>query len=98
MTQADMDIGPGMFGLRTDAAVRSFQTQSALPSMGYYGPQTQVARAPQPGVPVSSPSSSSPGAVRPEKTAVVGAPLGDGTAEGALTSSKDQMPGGTLQG
>jgi peptidoglycan hydrolase-like protein with peptidoglycan-binding domain len=98
MTQADMDTGPGIFGLRTDAAVRSFQTQSGLPSTGTYGPQTQAALAAKLGVPVSSPSSSSSGTVPPEKTSVIGAPLGDGTAAGALTWSKDQMPGGTLQG
>jgi peptidoglycan hydrolase-like protein with peptidoglycan-binding domain len=96
MTQADMDTGPGTFGPRTEAAVRSFQAKNGLPQTGYYGPQTNDALSRALGAPSSTTTDAS--GVPPEKTSVIGAPLGDGTAEGALTWSKDQMPGGTLLG
>ena len=51
MTQEDMDTGPGIFGPRTEAALKAYQDSLGLPSTGFYGPQTResLAQAAQPG-------------------------------------------------
>jgi peptidoglycan hydrolase-like protein with peptidoglycan-binding domain len=43
MTQAQMNTGPGIFGTRTDAALRAFQRSENLVADGIYGPKTQQA-------------------------------------------------------
>ncbi|KFE72096.1 peptidoglycan-binding protein [Hyalangium minutum] len=43
MTQAQMDTGPGTFGPQTEASLKRFQTDSGVPSTGYYGPMTREA-------------------------------------------------------
>ncbi|MCD9185618.1 MAG: peptidoglycan-binding protein [Pyrinomonadaceae bacterium] len=43
MTQAQMNTGPGIFGSRTDNALRDFQRSKGLTADGIYGPLTQAA-------------------------------------------------------
>lgn len=43
MTQAQMNTGPGIFGSRTDAALRAFQRSSHLVADGIYGPKSRAA-------------------------------------------------------
>lgn len=43
MTQAQMNTGPGIFGRRTDAALRNFQRSKNLVVDGIYGPRTRAA-------------------------------------------------------
>ena len=45
MTQAQMNTGPGVFGPRTEAAVKAFQSSHGIQATGYYGPQTRAAFA-----------------------------------------------------
>jgi peptidoglycan hydrolase-like protein with peptidoglycan-binding domain len=64
LSQAQMDTGPGIFGEQTEAALRSFQSASGVPSTGYYGPMTRDAmtQALSGAKPTPPPSSSIPGA------------------------------------
>ncbi len=43
MSQADMNTGPGIFGPRTEAALKAFQSANGVPATGYYGPLTRTA-------------------------------------------------------
>lgn len=43
MSQAQMNTGPGIFGRRTDAALRNFQRSKNLVVDGIYGPKTRAA-------------------------------------------------------
>ena len=43
MTQEQMNTGPGIFGPRTEAALRAFQRDHGLEVDGIYGPRTQAA-------------------------------------------------------
>lgn len=43
MTQAQMNTGPGIFGPRTDRALRAFQQSKGLGVDGIYGPRSQSA-------------------------------------------------------
>lgn len=43
MTQAEMNTGPGIFGPRTDDALRDFQRSRNLTADGIYGPLTRAA-------------------------------------------------------
>ena len=43
MTQAQMNTGPGIFGPRTEAALRHFQRNRGLVADGIYGPKSQAA-------------------------------------------------------
>lgn len=43
MTQAQMNTGPGIFGPRTDRALRAFQQSKGLGVDGIYGPRSQAA-------------------------------------------------------
>ncbi|WP_414641263.1 LysM peptidoglycan-binding domain-containing protein [Archangium sp.] len=43
MTQAEMNTGPGVFGPKTEAALKEFQAKHGVPNTGYYGPLTRAA-------------------------------------------------------
>lgn len=43
LTQSAMNTGPGVFGSRTDAALRAFQRSENLTADGIYGPRTRAA-------------------------------------------------------
>ena len=43
MTQAEMNTGPGVFGPRTEAALKKFQAANNVKNTGYYGPLTRAA-------------------------------------------------------
>ncbi|WP_422723938.1 peptidoglycan-binding protein [Hyalangium rubrum] len=43
MTAAEMRTGPGVFGPRTEDALKEFQKKHGVPSTGYYGPLTRAA-------------------------------------------------------
>jgi predicted chitinase/LysM repeat protein len=43
MSQAEMNTGPGVFGPRTQSALKEFQAKHGVPSTGYYGPLTRAA-------------------------------------------------------
>jgi predicted chitinase/LysM repeat protein len=43
MTAAEMRTGPGVFGPRTESALKEFQAKHKVPSTGYYGPLTRAA-------------------------------------------------------
>jgi N-acetylmuramoyl-L-alanine amidase len=43
MTAAQVSTGPGIFGLKTEAAVKKFQADKKLPTTGYYGDMTHAA-------------------------------------------------------
>ena len=45
MSAAEMATGPGVFGPRTDAAVKRFQVSQGIQPSGYYGPKTRAALA-----------------------------------------------------
>mgnify|MGYP001322700553 CR=1 FL=1 len=43
LRQADMSTGPGIYGPRTEAAVRAFQAANGISQTGFYGPLTRAA-------------------------------------------------------
>ncbi|MFP2910324.1 transglycosylase SLT domain-containing protein [Pyxidicoccus sp. 3LFB2] len=43
MTQAEMNTGPGIFGPRTQDALKEFQAANGVKNTGYYGPLTRAA-------------------------------------------------------
>jgi predicted chitinase len=43
LTQKEMNTGPGVFGPRTEAALKEFQQAHGVPATGYYGPKTRAA-------------------------------------------------------
>ncbi|MFE8595776.1 peptidoglycan recognition protein family protein [Archangium violaceum] len=43
MTKAQVATGPGIFGPKTEAAVKKFQADKKLPTTGYYGDMTHAA-------------------------------------------------------
>lgn len=43
MTKAQVATGPGIFGMKTEAAVKKFQADKKLPTTGYYGELTHAA-------------------------------------------------------
>jgi len=43
LSQADMNTGPGIFGSRTEAALKAFQSSKGLTADGVYGGQTRAA-------------------------------------------------------
>ncbi|MFP2910041.1 N-acetylmuramoyl-L-alanine amidase [Pyxidicoccus sp. 3LFB2] len=43
MTKAQVATGPGIFGLKTETAVKKFQADKKLPTTGYYGELTHAA-------------------------------------------------------
>ncbi len=43
LTQKEMNTGPGIFGPRTEAALKEFQEKAHVPATGYYGPKTRAA-------------------------------------------------------
>ncbi|MFP2957563.1 transglycosylase SLT domain-containing protein [Myxococcus sp. 1LA] len=43
MTQAEMNTGPGVFGPRTESALKEFQAANNVKNTGYYGPLTRAA-------------------------------------------------------
>jgi predicted chitinase len=45
LTQKEMNTGPGVFGPRTEAALKEFQREHNVPATGYYGPLTRKAFA-----------------------------------------------------
>jgi peptidoglycan hydrolase-like protein with peptidoglycan-binding domain len=45
MTQEEMDTGPGIFGPRTEHALKAYQAELGLPATGFYGPQTRESLA-----------------------------------------------------
>lgn len=64
MTKAEMATGPGIFGPRTEAALKRFQSRHGVQATGYFGPQTRAALTkalgnPSAAAPAPPPSSSS---------------------------------------
>ncbi|MFL5343810.1 MAG: LysM peptidoglycan-binding domain-containing protein [Hyalangium sp.] len=43
LTQKEMNTGPGIFGPRTESALKEFQQKHGVPATGYYGPKTRAA-------------------------------------------------------
>ncbi|WP_164014593.1 transglycosylase SLT domain-containing protein [Pyxidicoccus trucidator] len=43
MTEAEMKTGPGIFGPRTEQALKEFQADNGVKNTGYYGPLTRAA-------------------------------------------------------
>ncbi|MDY7231355.1 glucosaminidase domain-containing protein [Hyalangium rubrum] len=43
LTQADMSTGPGIFGPKTEAALKKFQADNGVDAIGIYGPKTRAA-------------------------------------------------------
>jgi N-acetylmuramoyl-L-alanine amidase len=43
LTKAQVSTGPGIFGAKTEAAVKKFQADHKLPTTGFYGEQTHAA-------------------------------------------------------
>jgi predicted chitinase/murein DD-endopeptidase MepM/ murein hydrolase activator NlpD len=43
MSQAEMNTGPGIFGPKTESALKEFQAANGVPNTGYYGPLTRAA-------------------------------------------------------
>jgi predicted chitinase len=43
MSQAEMNTGPGVFGPKTESALKEFQAAHGVPNTGYYGPKTRAA-------------------------------------------------------
>ncbi len=43
MTQAEMSTGPGIFGPKTEAALKEFQAANGVDAIGRYGPKTRAA-------------------------------------------------------
>ncbi|OYT70888.1 MAG: hypothetical protein CFK52_09695 [Chloracidobacterium sp. CP2_5A] len=43
LSQSDMNTGPGVFGPRTEAALKAFQSANGVPATGSYGPLTRSA-------------------------------------------------------
>jgi predicted chitinase len=43
LTKKEMNTGPGVFGPRTEAALKEFQREHGVPATGYYGPKTRAA-------------------------------------------------------
>ncbi|WP_444881606.1 peptidoglycan-binding protein [Hyalangium versicolor] len=43
LTQKEMNTGPGVFGPRTESALKEFQQKHGVPATGYYGPKTRAA-------------------------------------------------------
>ena len=43
LTQKEMNTGPGVFGPRTESALKEFQKSHGVPATGYYGPLTRAA-------------------------------------------------------
>jgi predicted chitinase len=43
MSQAEMNTGPGIFGSRTEGALKEFQAAHGVPNTGFYGPLTRKA-------------------------------------------------------
>jgi predicted chitinase/murein DD-endopeptidase MepM/ murein hydrolase activator NlpD len=43
MTQAEMNTGPGIFGPKTEAALKEFQAANGVDAIGRYGPKTRAA-------------------------------------------------------
>ena len=43
MTQAEMNTGPGIFGPKTESALKEFQSAHGVPHTGFYGPLTRAA-------------------------------------------------------
>src|SRR6185369_5981455 len=48
--QEEMDTGPGIFGPRTEHALKAYQAELGLPATGFYGPMTResLAKAAEP--------------------------------------------------
>ena len=64
MTKAEMATGPGIFGPRTESALKRFQSRHGVQATGYFGPQTRAALTkalgnPSAAAPAPPPSSSS---------------------------------------
>lgn len=59
LTQAQVNTGPGTFGPRTEAAVKSFQKKHGISATGNYGPQTRAALSKALGVKPTSTGGSS---------------------------------------
>lgn len=71
LTQADMNTGPGIFGPRTEAAVRSYQRANNLPATGIYDQSTAQAMGQTAPTPPAEPT--------PSTTVAPAAPLERGS-------------------
>lgn len=85
MSRAEMATGPGIFGPRTEAAVKRYQARNGVPSTGYFGPLTRAAMRKDSGGNVSGPSK--PSGPAPVKNPPAG-PVAGGSGKAANIAAR----------
>ncbi|MCS6885115.1 MAG: peptidoglycan-binding protein [Acidobacteriota bacterium] len=95
MTRDEVNTGPGIFGPRTEAAVKRFQAANGIPQTGYFGPMTRTAmekalRADRPTTPQPTPQ---PPSTTPSSSNAILNEYNP-TGASARTARQDGLPGG----